>query len=58
MIFRKPIPATPRDTLAQLRLVLHRLYGTGNLNAPSQADLRRILAARIAELEAATGDTK
>jgi len=58
MIFPKPIPATPRDTLAQFRLALHRLDRTGNLNAPSQADLRRILAARIAELEAATGDTE
>ena len=51
MIFCKPTRATPRDTLEQLRLALHRLDRTGNLTAPSQADLRRILVARIADLD-------
>lgn len=53
MIFGKPVPPTLRDALAQLRLALHRLDRTGDLNAHSQADHRRILVARIAELEAA-----
>lgn len=53
MIFHKPSRATPRDTLEQVRLALHRLDRTGDLKAASQADLRRILVARITELEAA-----
>jgi len=58
MIIRKPTRATARDTLEQLRLALHRLDRTGDLKSPSQVDLRRILAARIAQLGAAAGDTE
>jgi hypothetical protein len=54
MGFRKPIPGPARDTLQELRLKLERLERTGDLTSPSIADLKRIVLARIAELEAAS----
>lgn len=45
--------AQPRDVLAELRQTLWRLDRTGDFSSPSISGLRRIIAKRIAELEAA-----
>jgi hypothetical protein len=44
----------PRDVLEELRQTLGRLDRTGDSASPSIAHLRRIIADRIAELEAAS----
>ena len=49
--------AQPGHVLAQLRQTLWRLDRTGDLTSPSIADLRRIIANRIAELEVAAQET-
>jgi hypothetical protein len=58
MGLRKPIPSPPRRTLTELRFTLGRLERTGDPNSPSIANLRRIVLAQIAELEAAKASAK